>query len=182
MSGILTSSDREKLENTVACFLAQRGIKLEVPVDIFKLAARLDFDVRGLDLGAKVDGAVLVDERLVKIPPFESNKVIVFNIDKKFEDVKFIIGHELGHYIEEKIRHPRSRIMFAARDHRSDYSNNKEEQHKDYIAAAILVPRMELIKRYGNSARNDEDIAQAALDFKVDEQLMRRRFEEVFSA
>ena len=186
MSVEFTKDEINQMENLLSDFLKAHNITLTVPVDVFALATELGFDVRGAEFKDNLDGLVLVDESIDKIEPFDSNKVIAYNCQKSINHKKFVVGHELAHYIEEKADNTGNNIVCAARDHSDvepSYSNNREEQRKDYLSAALLMPREILVERYNkNQIENTNEFYKKIADeFKVSEVMAKRRIEEVFN-
>ena len=173
MSIGFTKDDMQSMESMLLSFLSKMNVTLSVPVDIFELADQLGFDVRGAEFDEHMEGLIVVNEFEDKIDGFESNKVIAYNCKKNIEDKKFIVAHELAHYIWEKSQAKEKRIVVAARDHHSKYSVDEEEQRMDYIAASILVPREHLI----DSGLTDP--VEVAKFYRVPEDLARRRLQEV---
>ncbi len=136
-----------EMEAVLSSFLKSNEIQITVPVDIFQLATeQLGFDIRGAEFKENLEGLLVVNEFQEKIEGFDSNKVIAYNCFKDINAKKFIVAHELAHYIEEKQASEDAKLVLAARDHEGSYSDNKEEQRKDYIAAALLVPQSHLKK------------------------------------
>lgn len=169
------------MEIVVASFLEKQGIRLIPPVDIFRLATALGFDVRAAKLPNEVEGMILVDESVERLADFSSNKVIAYNVLSDINKKKFIVAHELAHYISEKCKPggDRQRVVVAARDVEGDYSNNDVEQHMDYMAAALLMPREDILKRFDlNKEHIDETLATY---YRVDPILAERRVKEVAS-
>lgn len=181
MSVIFTNKEMEFMEEILSSFLVENGVKLSVPVDVFALADSLGFDVRGAEFRDKLEGILLVNELQEKIEGFDSNKVIGYNCFKDINTKKFIVAHELAHYIEEKQANKETHIVIAARDHEDGYSDNKDEQRKDYIAAAILVPKDDLLSRYKKEEISNDDVfyAKVAEAYNVDLELAKRRVQEV---
>lgn len=184
MSVEFDNEEISSMEQILEDFLKRNNITLKVPVDIFAIATQLGFDVRGAEFDNDLDGLLLVNENEQVIEPFSSNKIIAYNCTKPLEHKKFIVGHELSHYIEEKHKNPDKKIVCAARDHYSkSYSDDREEQRKDYISASILMPREVVRKKYQDVInKNTEDFYQkVAEDFKVSIVMVKRRIEEVFN-
>ncbi len=182
MSVKFTVQEMNEMEKILEDFLRQRNIELKVPVDIFNLAYNIGFDVRGTEFSKSLEGLILVNENVERINGFESNKVIAYNCQSKIFNKKFIVGHELAHYIEEKHKNPNSKIVVAARDHEGGYSQDKEEQRKDYFAAALLMPREDMKKRYKEDevSQTDEFYNKVAKDYNVVDEMAKRRVFEVF--
>lgn len=187
MSKPFTSGEIVEMERIVSSFLEKNKITLTPPVDVFKLATSLGFDVRAATLPGAIEGLIMVDESSKKISGFRSSKVIGYNVKFDLIKNKFIIAHELAHYIDEKMS-PHNhgiKIVIAAREPCGpDYSNNEDEQRKDYIAAALLIPKDDLLKKLKTLTTDsnglDEQIFQMLADYyRVDVRLAKRRVEEV---
>lgn len=186
MSIEFTKEDYKEMEEILSRFLSKRKINLtNIPVDIFKVAADLGFDVRGAVFYQNLDGLILVNEKAEVIKGFTSNKVIAYNCEKNIQDKKFIVAHELAHYIEEKVNNENTEIMVAARDHGDTvYSNDENEQRKDYIAAAILIPKDSLLKQLSlfkeDNISDKNIICQKITEiYDVEYELAERRLKEV---
>lgn len=173
MSMEFTKDEMLRLESILLSFLSKMNVTLTVPVDIFDLSAKLGFDVRGAEFKEHLEGMIVVNEFEDKIDGFDSNKVIAYNCQKSIETKKFIVAHELAHYIWEKSIAQDKKVVVAARDHHGNYSSDEQEQRMDYIAASILVPREHLIDS------GITDPLQVATLYKVPEDLARRRLQEV---
>lgn len=173
MSIGFTRDDMQGMEGVLLSFLSKMNVTLSVPVDIFELADQLGFDVRGAAFDEHMEGLIVVNEFEDKIDGFESNKVIAYNCKKSIEQKKFIVAHELAHYIWEKSQAKEKRVVVAARDHQGKYSTNEMEQRMDYIAASLLVPKDHLIDS------GITDPVKVAEMYRVPEDLARRRLQEV---
>ena len=173
MSIGFTKTDMQSMESMLRSFLSEKNVTWSVPVDIFELADQLGFDVRGAEFDEHMDGLIVVNEFEDKIDGFETNKVIAYNCKKDIENKKFIVAHELAHYIWEKSQAKEKRIVVAARDHHGRYSDDENEQRMDYIAASILVPGEHLV----NSGITDP--IEVAKKYRVPEELAQRRLQEV---
>lgn len=187
MSKEFTASEINEMEKLVSSFLSENNISIPCSgvVDIFALATKLGFDVRAAILPGKVEGLIMVDEFSKRIRQFKSNKVIAYNIQSDINAQKFIVAHELAHYIEAKQVKgvDAGKIVVAARDHEGTYSANDDEQRKDYIAAAILVPREDLCHRFKLDQEDKIDLYKKIAEYyRVDIELAERRVGEVLRA
>ncbi len=183
MSIEFTKDEMLQMENNLAAFFESKKLSLKIPVDIFKLTDDLGFDVRGTEfISSKLDGLLVVNENLDRINDFASNKVIAYDCKKSINQKKFIVAHELAHYIEEKINNMDKKIIFAARDRDIYYSVAKPEQMIDYYAAAILMPKKDMESYYNNEDIQDTDTFynEVAERYRVDVAMARRRIKEVF--
>lgn len=178
MSMEFTKEKILEMEKIVNRFLEKNDVHLHAPVDVFALATDLGFDVRAAYLPGTIEGLVIVDENLQRIREFNANKVIAYNIHADIKEKRFIVAHELAHYIEKKQENKDgAKIVVAARDHERNYSENEDEQRKDYIAASILVPMDDLKKRFDLNEKF-KDYEKIADFYRVSIELARRRVGE----
>lgn len=184
MSKPFTPEEITEMEKVVSSFLEENQITLTPPVDIFKFATELGFDVRAAKLPGEIEGLIIVDESSEKISKFRTSKVIGYNIKFDLIKNKFIVAHELAHYIDEKMSpsNQGSKIVVAAREPCGpNYSNNADEQRKDYMAAALLIPKEDLLKKIPKdmSLLDDQFYQKLADYYRVDIRLAKRRVKEV---
>ena len=184
MSKAFTPKEIAEMEQIISSFLKENQITLTPPVDIFKFETGLGFDVRAAKLPNEIEGLIIVDESSEKISKFRTSKVIGYNIRFGLIKNKFTVAHELAHYIDEKMSpdNQGTKIVVAAREPCSPgYSNNVDEQRKDYMAAALLVPKDDLLRKLPEdmSLLDDQFYQKLADYYRVDIQLVKRRVEEV---
>ncbi|MDE7302126.1 MAG: ImmA/IrrE family metallo-endopeptidase [Oscillospiraceae bacterium] len=170
-----SKEEMQQMEKLVKTFLDTMEIECVVPIDIFKVATDLGFDVRGAEFEEQLEGLIIVNEYIDKIGGFDSNKIIAYNCSKDINTKKFIVAHELAHYISKKTNAYGKKIVVAARDHVDSYSEDREEQRMDYIAASLLIPKNDLCQ-FLNSNTNALQVAER---YKVPKELAQRRIEEV---
>ena len=154
------------------------GEKITIPIDIVEVVKRKKFTLVNALLDENDDGFIIVDNSAKKILGFDTNKLIGVNSSRSLFWKRFIIGHELGHYVLE---HKESEKQFARRDHRK--GKDKRENAIDYFSAAILMPKDEFKKMY--DAFNKPEVNKNLLveflanQFQVTKQMAARRIEEV---
>jgi len=73
-------------------------------IDVFKLATKLGFDVRGAELNDKLNSLIIVNENCNVIPLFNSNKVIVYNCRKDIKIKRDSVAFHLKEYIISKLQ------------------------------------------------------------------------------
>lgn len=172
-----SKEEMKRMEDLISAFFERTEINYVVPVDIFKVATDLGFDVRGAEFEERLEGLLVVNEYMEKIEGFDSNKVIAYNCFKDINMKKFIVAHELSHYISEKVNAYDKKIVIAARDHVDSYSEDIKEQQMDYMAASLLIPKDDLCQFLErNTNTNDLDVAKR---YNVTEEVARRRIKEV---
>ena len=98
MSKMFTLQEMEEMENIITSFLEQNKVVLNPPVDIFKFATSLGFDVRAAKFPKEIEGLIIVDETSNKIGNFQSCKVIGYNIGVSLLKNKFVVAHELANH------------------------------------------------------------------------------------
>lgn len=131
----------EPLESRISKFCTDNNLELKANSDIVRICKKFDFDVYKMPLSKeKVDGVIWVDES-------KNIRRIGVNSALDMENSRFVIAHELAHYITKKENIGQDKVLFAMRDkifHGEEKS--KEENDMDYMAAAILVPKEEFLK------------------------------------
>ncbi|MBE6638910.1 MAG: ImmA/IrrE family metallo-endopeptidase [Ruminococcaceae bacterium] len=177
MSLHFSKKEMQEMEELIAAFLKAMNIELSIPVDIFKVATDLGFDVRGAEFQEQLEGLIAVNEHIDKADGFDSNKIIAYNCFKDINTKKFIVAHELAHYISAKTNAYDKKIVVASRDHADGYSDDRVEQEMDYIAASLLIPKDDL-QQFMKSNANVE-ISQVAERYNVSEEMAKRRMTEV---
>lgn len=185
----ITLQRRKELEIIVHEFVSDNA--LDFRNDIFRQLEKINFSVYGVKFNKPLSGMLLVDERESKVVNFKSNRVILYNNMYDIYDVRFIIAHELAHYIYEKHENKSKKLLIARRDRVLGYQDNVDEQEKDYMAAAILIPfddiknkieeRKEVMgENYFETVMDDEYLIQTIQrEYKVPSILVKRRIEEV---
>lgn len=182
-----TSQELINMENEIESFFKANSMNRTVPVDTIAIAKSLGFKVYSLDLneiGDNIDGIILVDEKNNGL----FKKVIAFNQNiKNVSKVKFIIAHELAHYISQKsINEQDSPLVFAEKLNIHGEEKSKEEQEMDFKAAAILIPKDKLSadlqdRNYNDLSENDKQITESELAdiYGVEIPVIQRRIEEI---
>lgn len=134
----ITKEKRDELEARVESFFKDNKIMREEKIDITRICSNLNIQVASLtfpkELREEIDGLILVKS---------NEKKIGFNCELDPRRARFVIAHELAHYITQK-----DHLEFAFRD-KIFHGEEKpaEEQEMDYMAAAILVSK-DILKVY----------------------------------
>ena len=188
----LTLKRRKELDELVSSFCSEN--KLDVKNDVIGSLYKIGFKVYSARFKRELAGMILVDENVNKLEKFDSNKIILYNEKFNYYEVRFILLHELAHYISRKFVEKDAKLLFAVRDHNEEYHEDVEEQEMDYMAASMLVPTSELqlkIEEYVSkndfsnvnivsTLQNDEYFIQMLQrEYKVEKILARRRIGEV---
>lgn len=101
--------------------------------DIIQLCSSLGFKMLSLNLPKEIDGIILVKNGAKAIGV--SNRV-------NPKDSRFVVAHELAHYIHASKGKADADVIFAMKDSiLHDKEKTDEENIMDLMAAAILVPQ-----------------------------------------
>lgn len=189
----LTKERKTELENIVSQFCDKR--KINSREDLIIQLRNLGFIVLSTEFTKALSGMIMVDEHKEKIGSFESNKIIAFNSELRSDRyaLRFVLAHELAHYISQKADANGEKVVFAVRDRsdRESYHSDILEQEMDYMAAALLLPLNEFKiamdkrkeeKGYSKNTDLIDDlyfIQSIQRMYSVDEMLVKRRIEEV---
>ena len=186
---ILTKAESEPLEKQLAEFSKKKKLNYSPEDDIFEFCNELGFEVWKIPLDdEKLDGIILakgVDRR------------IGLKKSLDLQDARFVLAHELSHYIREVMSNSPHEVLVAERD-RIFHGIDKDpiEDEMDYMAAALLVPQHLFISdlkqlniKWGSfKDKETEDVRQAlgpgiiaylAQKYCVNEEVVLRRVLEV---
>lgn len=148
----LTKEQMRSIEEKLAAFIQSEpqiaSCFDSAPVDIFKIASNLGFGVFPADLPEHWEGFISITRR-----HSPGGKTIVF--DSKLADdaahVRFIVAHELGHYISARMSdRPTDNMQYISKRnmHRKERVRPQNEQEVDYLAAAMLMPKKRFEAEY----------------------------------
>ena len=142
----LTKEKMARLDDTLARFKQEEkqlnGFWDRPPVDVIKLATELGFAVFPLKMKKEIEGFILSDDQ----PTVGSyKKIVVFNsgLADNEPHVRFIISHEICHYISDRMnRRSTDKMNYISMrsSHREETARKESEQEIDYLAAALLMP------------------------------------------
>lgn len=114
-------------------------------VDVIHIAKNLGFLVGNAILNDEDDGFIVVEEGKDEIMGIKTDKLIGVNSDRPLEWKRFIIAHELGHYV---LHYKEKNLtgLYAHRDHKRGH--NELENEADFFAASLLMPRKSFEDKY----------------------------------
>lgn len=172
--------DRALIEEKALKILADANDTGDAVIDIIGLAKNLGFVVGNAELSDDEDGFIIVEEGSKQILGQKTDKLIGVRADQSIEWKRFVIAHEIGHYIlhyETMKKHG----IYAHRYHKKGKS--EKENEADFFAANLLMPRerftkqFEALKKVGLTT--EEMTLILAKRFCVTEIMTKRRFEEL---
>lgn len=136
MYRVITKEKRREAEREVVDFF--KGIELSANFDVIKLCSQFGFRMISLSLPNGIDGVIMVDGE---------TKVIGVSNRVSPVDARFVVAHELAHFIHESQGKGINEVFFAAKDSiLHDNEKSEDEDLMDFIAAAILVPKELFLK------------------------------------
>lgn len=160
----------ERVNRVLLAYQYQDGVDLYV--DAVRLARFFGFNVTETDhLSAEEDGCITVSAN-------GEEKSIVVNDSRSFEFKRFIIVHELAHYL---LHYDRQEELFKHRENIKGKS--LEENDADYMAACLLMPPKSFKAQYENirkgKKQRDEIVMELKNRFRTPVESIIRRIGEV---
>lgn len=149
--------------------------------DIIQIAKTLGFVVGNAVLDDNDDdGFIIVKKGEDEILGLKTDKLIGVNSKRSLEWKRFIIAHEIAHYILH-YSEQNNKGMYAHRDHRK--GKNDVENDADYFAANLLMPREKFTDKFNEFKSKgltfDEIIVLLSHKFVVTSKAVERRIEEL---
>jgi len=134
-----------------------------LPVDPFKIAQKLGIKAFSAGLDEGVSGL------LIKRPGQDAE--IYVHASDSSNRQRFTCAHELGHYVKRSAAGDDAWEYVEQRNLISSAGTNEEEVYANRFAAALLMPRSEVIKRFTGAA----SVATLAPEFGVSADAMHFR-------
>lgn len=155
------------------------------PIPIIRIAKDFEFvTYKAKNMPDTISGNIFVDGSTRN--DYDNDKVIIVGADEPLAHQRFIIAHELAHYLLDYIgsdNYKKSGYTFSKTYPKVNH-NSMEEIRADRFAAELLMPRKVFLAEYLKALKNsdfskDYVITYLAELFKVKESCVRRRIEEV---
>lgn len=153
-------------------------------VDIIKIAQDMGFLIGNAKLSDDSDGFIIIDEKKDEILGLPTNKLIGVNANRSLGWKRFIIAHEIGHYILHFIDNAvKLDGLYAHREHIT--GKDEEENKADFFAACLLMPKNIFSREFKQKKAENEKCekweiaALLAKDFCVTETMALRRIDEL---
>jgi len=144
-------------------------------VDVLTIAQSLGF-IGGLaKLFSNSNGFILIDhseKQIYRIIGISVDKVIGVNVHLDLQTKRFVIAHEIGHYLLHCYSN-----FFARRE--SLYQVSREETEADFFASCLLMPQKQFIQRYNElkdkELSKEDMITLLQKSFNVPEDKIKQR-------
>lgn len=188
MCNVFKRERSKPLEDRLSNFLGAHKINLSNDTDIMSICKKLNLTGLYMPLDDSMDGFILVNKKY---------RVIAIKDSLEPLDARFLIAHELAHYITayDESKDENGQILIAARETLVHGENKPAIEHEmDYLAAAILVPKEQFKReldatqiKYGHLHTESDVvknipiqiISEFATRYRVPKQLIIRRIAEV---
>lgn len=149
-------------------------------IDIIQVANNLGFAVGNAILNDDDDGFIIVQEGSECILGIKTDKLIGVNSKRPLEWKRFIIAHEIAHYVLH-YSNEKNNGMYAHREHKK--GRNDLENDADYFAANLLMPSQKFAEKYREFKEKDlsfdEIILLLASKFVATPKMVERRIGEL---
>lgn len=170
---------------------------IEEETPILKIAESFGFTVFKVpDMPDKLSGRIKVYSQTQ--PIFKSDKVILINARDSWEHQRFVIAHELAHYLMQFIaegRRKKDSVLLFTEDYQKnidsvDSRSDLKERCADSFAAELLMPRDKFIDQYCDLMLDDQlnpsqnrmlTVEGLSQQFKTRQSSIERRIKEVLS-
>ena len=139
MSKIYTKEESEKLEKRLDEFCKKNGLSFDNETNISSICKQLNILNFAIPLNEeKLYGVIII---------YNETRAIAINEKLDVQDARFVIAHELAHYITEAERSGNKTPLFAERDNIFHGMEKRDEENDmDYLAAAMLIPKNQFIE------------------------------------
>lgn len=154
---------------------------------IIKIANTFGFlCVKAENIPEDISGNIFVGGTTKDI--YNSDKVIIVGCNEEYEHQRFIIAHELAHYLLDYIGSPESKnpkLLFSKTYPKTNHRSG-EEIRADRFAAELLMPSKSFLKQYVKAMEVSDynkkyTVSYLATFFKTKKSSIERRIDEVIS-
>jgi Zn-dependent peptidase ImmA (M78 family) len=121
-------------------------------IDVISIAKKLGFSIGNAAINNGMDGFIIIDESKDNILGIKTTKLIGVNSSRTLAWKRFIIAHELGHYVLY-YDSENDNGLFAHRENKK--GKNKMENAADFFAANLLMPRKKFTDKYDELKKKD---------------------------
>lgn len=154
---------------------------------IIKIAKDFGFECyKANNMPSDISGNIFVGGTTSKF--YESDKVIIVGTTEKYEHQRFIIAHELAHYLIDYLGSDKSKNpnKLFTRTYPKENHKSFEEIRADRFSAELLMPSNIFLRQYvkameASDCNKNFTISHLAKFFKVKSSSVDRRIDEVIS-
>lgn len=127
------------------------------PIPIVKIAKKLGFNVYQQDMEKELSGFIAIDPEIKQ--SMGNDKIIVVNVNDEIGHQRFVIAHELAHYLFDFLgedKYSDKTIKFSDTYHKNKHETPSELRANSF-AAAILMPEILFINQYNRAKSIDKN-------------------------
>lgn len=148
----LTDMEKRIIEQKAQKVIDEQIKDLKAPIDVISLAKEMGFVVANAMLTDNTDGFIIVNEDDDNVMQMNTSKLIGVNSSRSLDTKRFIIAHEIGHYIFEE-----NNKIFARRENK--HGRSEVENDLDYFSACLLMPAELFRKEFLELSSKDKDMS-----------------------
>lgn len=123
---------------------------IQAPLPIVNVASQFDFSVfKQPNMKENESGNIYIGGKTNNI--YNADKVIIVGDQEEYFHQRFIIAHELGHYLMDYLNDPKLRDdskLFSRAYLKSNHGDSIEELRADRFAAELLMPAHIFVPQY----------------------------------
>lgn len=150
---------------------------------VVNVAKEFGFSTYKENLSGNIAGNIYVGEGANQY--YKTDKVIVVGSSEELFHQRFIIAHELGHYLMDYLGNPEytGGTKLFMRTYPKNNHNSAEEQRADRFAAELLMPEKLFLREYIKASKRFNDkryiIPYLSTFFRTKKSSIERRIVEV---
>lgn len=152
----LTDMEKRLIEQKAQKVINEHIKDLKAPVDVISLAKEMGFVVANAMLTDNTDGFIIVNEDDDNVMQMNTSKLIGVNSSRPLDFKRFIIAHEIGHYVFKE-----DNKIFARRENK--HGRSAEENNIDYFSACLLMPSELFKKEFSELSLKDMSLDNIAI-------------------
>ena len=179
-----TIKEAEELADTI---LSIDGyLDIQAPPPIINIAQDFGFFVVSQPITkSNISGNIYIGGTTAQCYP-NSNNVIIVSDEEEYFHQRFIIAHELGHYLMNYLNNPEYTNNPGKLFSKPYYSNKQNDLQADKFAAELLMPQHQFTTQYLFAIEESYDrryaISYLSSFFKVTKSRVERRILEIMNS
>ena len=151
---------------------------------IVKIVSEFNFKTYKAKMTSKLSGNIYVNNK-EKTEKYKSPRVILVNKAEGLFHQRFVIAHELAHFLFDYLGHESEYETGFSNTYCKNKHESNEEKRTNRFAAELLMPKKLFIKQYeiAKNTENDELFVVKYLSefFETTPESIKKRIEEVFA-
>lgn len=146
------------------------------PIPIVKIAKKLGFNVYQQDMEKELSGFIAIDPEIKQ--SMGNDKIIVVNVNDEIGHQRFVIAHELAHYLFDY--EPKDNVVEYYNTYYKDTHDSESEERANRFAAELLMPRERFVDEVLSKGPYTLDLIKDLQNsFQVQDKAIIKRLHEV---